>query len=305
MARQADIEAMYDWVDEFHTLRLGAFADFTCAFFNGDFSKTLRQAQRDKHAWVLRGIRFAAGRRVLDIGCGWGNMLQAVRLGGGSGLGLTLSSAQARYGQRQGLDVRLQDWKTFSRQSAAPFDAVVSIGAFEHFCSIEEFRSGQQENIYRDFFRLCANVLPPGGRLFLQTMLWGTSVPDPEQLRLDAPEGSAERILARLIKFYPGSWLPASKQQIVDLAAPSFTLMSSSNGRRDYIQTLKGWEASTRNLFLPTKFPRALFGALKLVPRYFRDPDFRVQIESIRKKDQRVCFEREIMTHERMFFEKV
>lgn len=304
MAKQADIEAMYDWVAYFHTLRLGDYADFTCAYFNGDSTKTLTEAQRDKQAWVLEGINFQAGQRILDIGCGWGNMLQAIRTRGGEGIGWTLSRAQARYGREHGLNISLQDWKTVTPKSIGILGGVVSIGACEHFCSIEEFVSGQQEKIYDDFFRLCADVLPPGGRLYLQTMIWGKKVPDPAKISLNAAEGSDERILARLTKFYPGSWLPASKNQIVSLAEKYFTFLQSSNGRLDYIQTLNGWAASSKRLFRPSVFPRALWGAMKLIPRYLKDPDFRVQIESVKKKDQQVCFEREIMTHERMFFEK-
>lgn len=304
MAVQTDIEAMYDWVDYFHTLRLGEYADFTCAYFNRDFSKTLNQAQKDKHAWILQGINFKPGWRILDIGCGWGNMLQAIRLRGGQGTGVTLSSAQARYARAHGLNVSLQDWKAVNRQSLGQFDGVISIGAFEHFCSIEEYLAGQQEKIYDGFFRLCADVLPGGGRLYLQTMIWGKKVPDPKKLKLDAPEGSVERILARMIKFYPGSWLPSSKDQIIQIADKHFTFLNSSNGRLDYVETLKRWNASTRNLYHPTRFWRALAGVVRLLPRYFSNSDFRVQIESVQKKDQQICFEREIMTHERMFFQK-
>ena len=79
MANQKEIEAMYDWVDYFHVLRLGDYADFTCALFDGDFSKTLNQAQKDKHEYVLGGLHFKAGDRILDIGCGWGPMLNYIR----------------------------------------------------------------------------------------------------------------------------------------------------------------------------------------------------------------------------------
>lgn len=35
MATQSQIEAIYDWVHFFHTLRSGDYADFSCAFFDG------------------------------------------------------------------------------------------------------------------------------------------------------------------------------------------------------------------------------------------------------------------------------
>lgn len=295
---------MYDWVDYFHTLRLGPCADFSCAYFNGDFSKTLDQAQQDKQAWVLEGIGFRSRQRIIDIGSGWGNMLQAVRQQGGQAVGLTLSRAQTRYATAQGLTTLLQDWKDADPDKLGKFDAAVSIGAFEHFCSDDEYLAGAQERIYQDFFRFCSAALPPGGKLYLQTMIWGKAAPDPRARSLRAPEGSPERILARLEKFYPGSWLPTSKQQIIATANPYFNFLSSSNGRLDYIETLDRWDESTKNLFRPSQFGQALIDAIRLIPRFIRDADFRIQVESVRRKDQQVCFQHEIMTHERMFFQK-
>jgi len=43
--------------------------------------------------------------------------------------------------------------------SLGPFDAVASLGAFEHFCSPAEHRAGRQEEIYRDVFARVASVL--------------------------------------------------------------------------------------------------------------------------------------------------
>ncbi len=304
MANQHQIEAMYDWVDYFHTLRLGPYADFSCAYFNGDFNKTLDQAQHDKQAWVLEGIGFQPGQRIIDIGSGWGNMLQAVRQRGGQAVGLTLSRAQTRYATGQGLTTFLQDWKNADPGSLGKFDGAVSIGAFEHFCSDDEYLAGEQERIYQDFFRFCSAVLRPGGKLYLQTMIWGKAVPDPTKRSLRAPEGSAERILARLEKFYPGSWLPQSRHQIIATAHPYFNFLYSRNGRLDYIETLDRWGESTKNLCRLWKIGPALIGVARLIPRFIADADFRIQVESVRRKDQQVCFQKEIMTHERMFFQK-
>lgn len=304
MATQQDIEAMYDWVDFFHTRRLGDYADFTCALFDGDFSKTLDKAQKDKHDWVLKGINFKKGQRILDIGCGWGPMLNAIRERGGTGVGVTLSSAQERYCQSKGLNVQLQDYKKADKKKLGAFDGIVSVGAFEHFCSIEEFKEGKQDQIYQEFFDFCADLLPKGGRLFLQTMTWGKRVLDPDKLTPDAPPNSPEGILYRLTKFYPGSWLPSGLEQMQKAASHKFNFISSKNGRLDYIETLNRWGASTRNLYKPKNFFPALGKAISLVPRYITDKDFRVQVSSIRHNDQQQCFIQEIMSHERMFFEK-
>lgn len=296
---------MYDWVDKFHMLHLGDYADFSCAYFNGDFSKTLEQAQRDKHELIFSGIKFKSGQHILDIGSGWGPILKAVKDKGGTAVGLTLSRAQTHYCKKKGLDGRLQDWKTANSSELGYFDGITSVGAFEHFCSVKEMQNGRQEDIYRQFFKFCCDLLPPRGNLFLQTMTWGRKVPDYDKVSFGAPEGTKERILARMEKFYPGSWLPNSLFQIVETAKPYFRLVTSINGGLDYIETLHRWEQSYKNLFTPKNFLYTFARAISLIPRYFSDPDFRIQIESVRRGDQMKCFEDKIMNHERMFFEKI
>jgi cyclopropane-fatty-acyl-phospholipid synthase len=303
MANQKEIEAMYDWMDYFHVLRLGDYADFTCALFDGDFSKTLNQAQKDKHEYILKGLNFKPGDRILDIGCGWGPMLNAIREHGGQGVGFTLSSAQNRYNISKGLDSRLQDYKTVDPKEIGQFNGVVSIGAFEHFCSIDEFKAGKQEEIYKNFFKFCSDVLPKGGRLYLHMMVWGKKVPNPDEMSLNAPEGSDEKILARAAKFYPGSWLPTGKDQLIKCAAPYFNFVSSSNGRLDYIETLKRWGDWSSVWASPTKTFKAIMGYIKLLPKLL-DPNFRAQLDFLKHGDQSVIFKREIFSHERMFFEK-
>src|ERR1700692_3921366 len=96
MANQQQIEEIYDFMDEIFRVSFGEHADLTCAMFDGDFSKTLVQAQRDKHDYMLEGIGFKPGMRVLDIGSGFGPLLKAVQERGGHGIGLTLSGKQAQ-----------------------------------------------------------------------------------------------------------------------------------------------------------------------------------------------------------------
>jgi cyclopropane-fatty-acyl-phospholipid synthase len=64
MANQQEIEETYNFMDEIFRLSFGENADLTCAMYNGNFSKTLAQAQRDKHDYILDGIGFKITRPV-------------------------------------------------------------------------------------------------------------------------------------------------------------------------------------------------------------------------------------------------
>src|ERR1700756_4091081 len=95
MADRSDIEFTYSLTDRVIRLSLGDLAEFSGAKYDGDFSLSLEQAQRRKHDYVAEEIGIGPGRRVLDLGCGWGPLLHFVRGQGGVGVGVTLSSAQA------------------------------------------------------------------------------------------------------------------------------------------------------------------------------------------------------------------
>src|SRR3954468_1636452 len=137
MAERRDLEFTYSLIDRIFRLSLGELADFSGAKFDGDFSLSLEEAQRRKHENVADQIGIEAGRRILDLGCGWGPLLAFIRERGGTGVGVTLSSAQAEACRRPGLDARLEDARKVSREGFGTFDAVASLGAFEHFCSPE------------------------------------------------------------------------------------------------------------------------------------------------------------------------
>ena len=109
MADRADLEFTYSLIDRIFRLSLGEMADFSGAKYDGDFSLSLEEAQRRKHEYVAEQIGIGPGRRVLDLGCGWGPMLNFVRERGGEGVGVTLSSAQAEACRRNGLEVHIQD----------------------------------------------------------------------------------------------------------------------------------------------------------------------------------------------------
>jgi cyclopropane-fatty-acyl-phospholipid synthase len=301
MATQADLEFTYSLIDRIFRLSLGELADFSGAKYDGDFSMTLEEAQERKKHWIAEQVGIGEGRRVLDLGCGWGPLLTYAREQGGEGVGVTLSSAQLEACRRQGLDVHLKDAREVTRETFGPFDAVASLGAFEHFCSRESFRAGRQEEIYRRFFEHVAGVLPEGGRLYLQTMVFGRNMMPRDQINgvdIAAPRDSDEFHLALMEKQFPGSWLPFGAEQVTGTAEPHFRLVSKESGRLDYIETIRRW----RERFGERSLRKTLM-KLQLVPRWLTSSDFRLAFTSGVSANS-VCFERELLDHYRLVFEK-
>ncbi|MDX2208186.1 MAG: class I SAM-dependent methyltransferase [Gemmatimonadales bacterium] len=299
MASQSDLEFTYSLIDRIFRLSLGEMADFSGAKYDGDFTLTLEEAQARKHAFIAESLGITAGKRVLDFGCGWGPGLRAVRDAGAIGVGVTLSSGQAEACRRNGLDVHILDGRTITPDTFGMFDAVISLGAFEHFCSPEEYRAGKQEELYQDTFRRMAALLPTGGRFFLQTMVFGRNMPPIDSLDITAPRDSDEWYLALLGKQFPGSWLPYGFEQLERTAAPHFRVVSKSSGRLDYIETIRQW----RRRFAEPSFRKTLM-KLTLVPRYLMSSDFRLAFTSGVSANT-VCFERELLDHYRVVLEKI
>ena len=298
MATQKDIEFTYSLIDRIFRLSLGEMADFSGAKFDGDFSLTLEQAQRRKHDYIAEQIGIGPGRRVFDLGCGWGPLLNYVRERGGEGLGVTLSSAQAEACRRNGLDARIRDARTVDREAFGPFDAVASLGAWEHFCSREEAEAGRQEAIYRDLFERVASLLPGKGRFYLQTMVFGRNMIPIEQVSIDAPRESDAWYVALMQAQFPGSFLPMSRDQVIESAAGTFELVDATSGRLDYIETIARW----RKRFGEPSLKKTLLKA-RLVPKYLTSPEFRLAFTSGVSANT-VTFERELLDHFRYVFEK-
>ncbi len=303
VADRKDLEFTYSLIDRVFRLSMGEMADFSGAKYDGDFSLSLEQAQRAKHEYVAQQIGIAEGKRTLDLGCGWGALLDFVRSRGGVGVGVALSSAQVAACRRHGLQVELCDAREIDVERFGPFDSVASLGAFEHFCSPEDYQAGRQEQVYGDLFARVAGLLPDRGRFYLQTMVFGRNMPPPDEIDIDTLRGMPPRdtdawYLALLGRQFPGSWLPFGKEQVLRCAEPHFRLIAIDSGRLDYIETIEQWNAR-----MGARSVRKALLKLRLLPRWLLSSDFRLAFTS-GVSANKVCFERELLDHYRIVFEK-
>lgn len=301
MAEKKDLDFTYTTIDEIFRLSIGETGDFSGAKFDGDFSMSLEEAQEKKHVFIADSLNIDRGSKVMDMACGWGPFIKYVsRERGARAMGLTLSQGQAEACQKNGMNVVVKDCRTVKPADFGVFDAISCIGGLEHFCSIEEWRAGKQEEIYRNFFRSLSHLLPSKGRCYIQTMTFGKNMIEYEDVDINAPKGSAAHVMALMIKEFPGSWLPYGPEMVIRNAEPHFKLISQSSGRLDYIETIGRWRKKFR------KFGFRKYGLyLSLLPKYITDKEFRHQVAIFRISPNKVCFEQEIMEHYRLVFERV
>ncbi|WP_020527743.1 SAM-dependent methyltransferase [Flexithrix dorotheae] len=300
MATKSDIDYSYSTMDKIWRLSIGEMADFTGAKYDGDFSLSLEEAQKRKHQFISEHLNITGGSRVLDMGCGWGPFLNYLRSIGAKGLGLTLSQGQFEACKKNGLDVRIKDCRTLKTEDFGTFDAVASVGAFEHFCSIEEYKEGRQDEIYQQLFKTISDLLPKGGRCFIQTMVFGEGMIDLDKIDIKADKNSNEYLMALIVNEFPGSWLPYGQEHIIRSAQPYFKFVCGHSGKDDYIETIKVWRKRLK------QFSWEKYAAyLSLAPRLIYDSKMRNRLENLKIAPIRVAFERGIWDHFRLVFEKV
>jgi cyclopropane-fatty-acyl-phospholipid synthase len=164
-----NITAHYDLGNDFYRLWLDPSMNYSAAWFDGDPSRPLLEAQHAKMDRALDEARVASGSRVLEIGCGWGALAERAARRGARIDGVTLSHEQLAWGRQRlreaGLHERatlaLRDYRDVGAQPGfVPYDAIVSIEMFEAVG--REYWDG--------WFRTLARCLAPGGRACVQTI---------------------------------------------------------------------------------------------------------------------------------------
>ncbi len=299
--KSKEMDFTYTNLDKFIRLSLGENAHFSNAMYNGDYSLTLEQAQLKKYQFVVENLFIKEGSRVLDLGCGWGGWLKYLRdTVKAKGVGVNLSTGQAASCRKNGLEVYLKDARYVKPEDFGTFDAVTAYGSFEHVATVKDYVDGKQDAIYDDYFHHVADLLPKGGRFYMQSMVFSKNMIPYEKFDINADKNSDAYILALLTKHNPDSWLPYGHEHIIKVASPYFKKIYYSSGRLDYVKTNREWT----KLFYKFNLKKYLW-FLSLIPKFITDKEFRYQLALLRVRPNRVCFEREIMDHARLVFEKI
>lgn len=218
--------------------------DYTEGIYGDDPATPYDRAKQAQFDYLLDEIHCGPGVRVLEVGCGNGNLLEQVRLRGGTAVGITITPAQVERCRARGLDARLIDLFSPEVEMLGRFDAIVANGPIEHFVQPAQAARGEADVIYRRMFEVFDRLLDPASPIarVVNTTLHFARAPAPEALMrpplLHRPMSDAFHysLLARSF----GGFYPVDGQ-LEAAARGRFQVERAVDGTRDYMHTSGEW----------------------------------------------------------------
>lgn len=226
--RQA-IAYHYDVSNDFYALFLDPRMMYSCAYFRTP-NDSLETAQEQKLDYICCKLRLRPGMRMLDIGCGWGGLvIYAAQHYGVRATGITLSQQQVAFANHKIMEAGLveqacvlyQDYREL--ETEAPYDALVSVGMFEHVGS----------KLLPTYFARAYQMVKPGG-VFLNHGV---------ARRISEP-GWLAYSFSNAYVFPDGELLPIS-HTLKAAEEAGFEVRDVESLREHYVLTLRHW---VRNL---------------------------------------------------------
>jgi cyclopropane-fatty-acyl-phospholipid synthase len=211
----------YDLDGRLYSLFLDADRQYSCAYFDNP-EVSLDDAQLAKKRHLAAKLLLEPGKRVLDIGCGWGGLgLYLAGIAGADVTGVTLSQEQHAVANERAAEAGLARQARFLlqdyRDAQGSFDRIVSVGMFEHV-GVDH---------YGAFFRQCARLLADDGVMLLHSIG-----------RSEGP-GITNPWIAKYI--FPGGYIPALSEVLPHVERAGLLVTDIEILRLHYAETLKNW----------------------------------------------------------------
>ena len=164
-----NIHAHYDLGNAFYNLWLDPTMSYSSAWFSEGNQQTLAEAQRAKIQRILQSLNTKPHDHILEIGCGWGGVMEEALISNRSITGLTLSTEQKAFAEKRlskvqsntgtsaTFEVRMQDYRDCQER-------------FEGIASVEMFEAVGEKH-WPEYFQSIAKCLKPGGKACIQTIV--------------------------------------------------------------------------------------------------------------------------------------
>lgn len=229
-----NVEYHYDIGNDFYKLWLDESMTYSCAYFRTP-EDSLYQAQENKVNHILKKLALKEGDTLLDIGCGWGELiLNAAKKYKVKAMGVTLSKEQfARVNERikeDGLsdlvEVQLMDYRQIKDRK---FDRVVSVGMIEHV--------GKEK--LNEYFSKVNDLLTKGGLSLLHC------ITSQENRKEEDKEGGTNSWINKYI--FPGGYVPSVTELVSHIVSQNLCLIDIEDFRRHYGKTLEKWIENFEN----------------------------------------------------------
>lgn len=217
-----NVKAHYDIPTAIYDLFMEPGKQYTCAYFDTG-EESLEEAQDMKKHHIARKLCLRPGMRVMDIGCGWGEL--AVFLASNYGVhvtGVTLSREQLacarRWAEAHGVADRVEFRLIDYRDVDERFDRIVSVGMLEHV--------GQPQ--YRTYFNKVWQNLSDEGVALIHFI--GRST----------PPGTTSPFFLKHI--FPGGYTPALSEVLEAVERSGLVAADIEVWRGHYERTLQHWQ---------------------------------------------------------------
>jgi cyclopropane fatty-acyl-phospholipid synthase-like methyltransferase len=241
-------EAVVDCYDVLDLCLAGGVQDFTDGKYVDDRNnrRGYLAAQRRQADYLLDQVGCYPGELLLDIGCGYGRILEQAHTRGLDAIGITVSPAQAIECRRRGLSAMVLNYRDIPQMGQGSFgrvNGIVANGSLEHFAQLEDAVANRTDQVYSELFRICRSLLSPGER-FVTTAIHfrGEGQADPNAIcrgHAAFARDSFEYHFSNLVEAF-GGWYP-EPAQLERCAEGRFAMVAEEDGTHDYFLTSEYW----------------------------------------------------------------